>query len=104
MKFSLKVFLHFRVEIFLLFIMLGGTIKNVTFSQLIQDKICTVNKGQNDTFCRNLADIGDNEKGSDIKSAVLVESSQFIMFFSALTFLPSIIACLFLGSWCDNYK
>jgi len=78
-------------------------VRSVTDNQIIQDKICRYEKNKTKEFCLGLSKIGDDDKDIDIKSSILIESANFQMYNMALAFLPSVIVCLFLGSWCDNY-
>ncbi len=99
--------LNFRVEPYLLIVMLAYAMRSVTDMQLIQDKICKFNYNQTDDFCRKLSNISENENDSqqelDLESTILVLVSKFHMYYLGLSFLPSVFVCLFIGSWCDRY-
>ncbi len=104
---SCKLLLNFRVEPYLLLVMLAYAMRSVTDIQLIQDKICKFNYNKTDDFCHKLSKIGKNENDSrqdlDLKSTIIVLVSKFHMYYLGLSFLPSIFVCLFIGSWCDHY-
>ncbi len=104
---SCKLLLNFRVEPYLLLVMMAYAIRSVTDVQLVQDKICKFNYNKTDDFCLKLSKIGENENDSqqdlDLKSTILVLVSKFQMYYLGLSFLPSIFVSLFIGSWCDHY-
>src|SRR5579871_5720443 len=102
-----KLLLNFRVEPYLLLVMLAYSIRTVTDVQLIQDKICKFNYNKTDDFCLKLSKIGENADDSqedlDLKSTILVLVSKFEMYYLGLSFLPAVFMSLFIGSWCDHY-
>lgn len=66
---------YFLFEFFLFAKLSAMFVSNIAISFIAQDKICTVNYGQNATFCQNIHNLSGAEKV--IADEIMAETSRF---------------------------
>ena len=102
-KTALKFISLLKLEVCILLSMLAFSIRGIPFNQLLQDKICMQNYGNDRKYCRDLAEITveDDPKGFKIK--ILKDVTDMGLYFVLILTLPSVFWSLFIGPWMDKY-
>ena len=70
-------------------------------NQLITDKLCLHEYGQNYQFCRNIAN--PEVRNTTVAGEILADSVNYMMFSQMILSIPSIFAAIFLGPWLDAH-
>ncbi|CAG2176864.1 unnamed protein product, partial [Oppiella nova] len=71
--------------------------------QLVQDKICLFKYKLNSTYCTDLSTMEDEDDYLHKKSDILADGTTYLMYYTIILTIPSVIASLFIGSWTDTY-
>jgi hypothetical protein len=95
--------LTLKIEPYVFIFFLSTSISEITSTQLIQDKICLFKYNRSAIYCAQI----DNEKSDSaedsIKSEILSDLAQYVIYRTIIASLPSILLSLFIGSWTDKY-
>jgi len=78
-------------------------ITEITSTQLIQDKICLFKYNRSAIYCAQINDEKSDSVEDNIKSEILSDLAQYIIYRTIISSLPSILLSLFIGSWTDKY-
>ena len=102
-KTAFKFISLLKPEVCILLSMFAFHIRGIPFNQLLQDKICMQNYGNDRKYCRDLAEITveDDPKGFKIK--ILKDVTDMGLYFILILTLPSVFWSLFIGPWMDKY-
>ena len=102
-KTAFKFISLLKPEVFILLSSLAFSLRGIPFNQLLQDKICMQNYGNDRKYCIDLAEITveDDPKGFKIK--ILKDVTELSFYFTLILTLPSVLWSLFIGPWMDKY-
>jgi hypothetical protein len=92
-----------RVEPYLFLFYFFFSVKRVPLDQLIQDKICFQKYNLSRDYCLELPHMNSESDYLHKKSLILGDVTQFSIYSSIITTIPTLIAALFIGSWADKY-
>jgi MFS-type transporter involved in bile tolerance (Atg22 family) len=95
--------LTLKIEPYVFLFILSTQISEITSTQLIQDKICLFKYNRSAIYCAQINDEKPNSVGDNIKSKILSDLAQYIIYRTIIASLPSILLSLFIGSWTDKY-
>jgi F0F1-type ATP synthase assembly protein I len=102
-KRSFEFLFLLRVEPYLFLFYFFFCVKKVPLDQLIQDKICFQKYNLSYDYCLKLPQMKSESDYLHKKSVILGDVTQFSVYSSLITTIPTVIAALFIGSWTDKY-
>ncbi|KAI1298858.1 hypothetical protein HDE_01724 [Halotydeus destructor] len=91
------------VEPFLFFIFFSFIVKQATYTQFYQDKVCLVTLGLSNDKCSFVSSTKDIDY-KDIKAAILTEANDLNSYQAFIQFLPTVIFTIMLAPWADKVK
>ena len=95
--FLLKVLSNITIEPSLFLINFGDVLDDISFTQMVLFKSCTVDFGFNETVCNDLVDYEDANK------IVQDEAASFSVYQTLVATIFPIFFSFYLGAWCDLF-
>ncbi|CAG2106821.1 unnamed protein product [Medioppia subpectinata] len=80
------------------------TLKGVPGAQLVEDKLCLLNYNLNSSYCLWLPVMNETQDILGKKSAILAESTNYLLYATLILTIPSILTSVFIGAWTDRYQ
>ena len=95
--FLMKVLSNITIEPSLFLINFGDVLDDISFTQMVLFKSCTVDFGFNETVCNDLVDYEDANK------IVQDEAASFSVYQTLVATIFPIFFSFYLGAWCDLF-